>query len=95
MKLAAGADVLIHEATLADDLADMAEENFHSNPSGAAEVAKRAGVGQLVLTHISPRYEDDATLLEQAKKVFPNTVVARDLMVIEVPLRDLVAHRGP
>ncbi len=87
VKLAAGADVLIHDSTLADELADMAEENFHSNPGKAAEVAKRAGVGILVLTHISPRYEDDSALLEQAKKVFPNTVVARDLLVIEVPLQ--------
>ncbi len=87
IELAKGADVLIHDCTLANELAEMAEENSHSNPSRAAEVAKRAGVKKLVLTHISPRYNDDTVLQEQAKKVFPETVVARDLMVIEVPLQ--------
>ncbi|MBC7219364.1 MAG: ribonuclease Z [Hadesarchaea archaeon] len=87
---ARGADVLIHDCTLADDLVDKAEENSHSTPSQAAEVAKRAGVRQLILMHISPRYEDDSVLQEQARKIFPNTLVARDFMVIEVPLRDNV-----
>jgi len=86
VELARGADVLIHDCTFADELAKAAEENSHSNPSKAADVAMRAGVGQLVLTHISSRYEDDSSLLEQAKKVFPKTIAASDLMVIEVPL---------
>ncbi|MFN4133308.1 MAG: ribonuclease Z [Candidatus Hadarchaeales archaeon] len=84
--LARGADVLIHDATLSDDLSEKAGENFHSTPSGAATVAKEAGVKLLVLIHISPRYEDATILLEQAKKVFPNTIVAEDLMELEVPL---------
>lgn len=87
VRLAEGADLLIHDSTFADELADAAEENSHSNPSKAADVARRAGVRQLVLTHISSRYEDDLALLEQAKRTFPNTVVASDLMVIEVPLQ--------
>jgi ribonuclease Z len=40
----------------------------------------------LVLTHVSARYTDAALLLEQAEKVFPNTVVAEDFMVLELPL---------
>ncbi|MEW6593084.1 MAG: ribonuclease Z [Candidatus Hadarchaeota archaeon] len=88
VELARGADVLIHEATLADDLADKAAENAHSTPSGAAEIARRAGARQLVLVHVSPRYRDDSVLLEQAKRIFPNTVVAKDLMEIEVKLQD-------
>ncbi|MEM2890680.1 MAG: ribonuclease Z [Candidatus Hadarchaeum sp.] len=88
VNLARGADVLIHDCTLADELADKAEENSHSTPSRAAEVAKRAGVKQLILMHISPRYEDDSILQEQARKIFPNTLVARDLMVVEVPFQD-------
>jgi ribonuclease Z len=87
VEFARGADVLIHDCTLADDLAEKAAENAHSTPSGAADVAKRAGAGQLVLIHISPRYEDDATLLEQARKIFQNTVVAKDMMEIEVKLQ--------
>lgn len=86
VELARNADVLIHDCTLADDLAEKAAESTHSTPSEAAEVAKQADVKQLVLIHISPRYEDDAVLLEQAQKIFPNTVVARDLMELEVPL---------
>ena len=85
VELARGADVLIHDCTLADELAEKAAENSHSTPSEAADVAKRAGAKQLVLIHMSPRYEDDSVLLEQAKKIFPNTVVAHDFMVLEVP----------
>ncbi len=86
IELAKGADVLIHDCMLADDLADKAAESAHSTPKGAAEIAKRAEVKRLVLFHISSRYEDDSVLLEQARQVFPNTVVARDLMVLELPL---------
>ena len=86
VELARGADVLIHECTLAEDLREKANENLHSTPVGAAETAKRAGVKQLVLVHISPRYEDPKVLLEQARAVFPNTIVAEDLMELEIPL---------
>jgi len=86
VKLARGADVLIHEATFADDLTDRAIEEGHSTASQAAEVARKAGVKLLVLTHISSRYEDPTILLEQARRVFPNTYVAEDFMKIDVPL---------
>ncbi len=87
VELAHGVDLLIHDCTLADELSDKASENYHSTPSKAAKIAKKAGVKKLVLTHISPRYEDDTVLLQEARKVFPNTVVAQDLMVIDVPLQ--------
>jgi len=87
VNFAKGADVLIHDCTLADDLAEKARENFHSTPSGAAETARRAGVKQLALIHVSPRYKDDSVLLEQAKKIFLNTVVAKDMMELEVKLQ--------
>jgi ribonuclease Z len=86
VEFARGADVLIHESTLSDELLKKADENSHSTPSGAAEIARRANVKQLILVHISPRYEDDSVLLEQARKVFPNTIVAKDLLEIEIPL---------
>ncbi len=82
-----GADVLIHDCTLANELAEMAADNFHSTPRVAAEVAKLAAVKQLVLIHVSPRYDDDSVLLKQARESFPNTLVARDLMVLELPLQ--------
>ncbi|MDI6643342.1 MAG: ribonuclease Z [Candidatus Hodarchaeaceae archaeon] len=89
IELARDADVLIHDCTLADELAEKAAESAHSTPSEAAEVAKQANVRQLVLIHVSPRYEDDdSVLLEQAKKIFPNTVMARDLMELEVTLQE-------
>jgi len=87
-KFAKRADVLIHEATFAEDLADRAEEDLHSTPTGAAIVAKKAGVGLLVLTHISARYGDASILLEEARKVFPNVLVAEDFMKLDVPLRE-------
>jgi ribonuclease Z len=87
VELARGADVLIHECTLDESLRGRADETLHSTPVGAAEIAKRAGVGLLVLVHVSPRYADARALLEQARAVFPNTVVAEDLMELEVPLK--------
>jgi len=85
-KFAAGADLLIHDATLDDELAEKAAEDGHSTPSQAAESAKKAKVKQLILTHISARYDDTSILLEQAQKIFENTQVAEDFMKIEIPL---------
>lgn len=88
VKLAEGADVLIYEATLEDDLADKARESGHSTPSQGGKVAKEAKVKRLIITHISARYEDATILLQQAKKVFPYTQLAEDLMELEVPYPD-------
>jgi ribonuclease Z len=68
-------------------LAEKAALDGPSTPSQAAEVARRAGVKELILTHISPRYVDSAVLLEQAGLIFERTRVAEDLMEVEVPLR--------
>jgi ribonuclease Z len=87
-RFAQGADVLVHEATFTEDLAERAEEDRHSTPSGAALVAKKAKVKRLVLTHVSARYGDPEVLLEESRKIFPSTVVAEDFMKIEVPLKE-------
>lgn len=87
-KFAANADLLIHDATLDDELTERAEEDGHSTPSQAAKTAKEAKVKKLVLTHISARYRDASTLLKQAKKIFKNTIVAEDFLKIEIPLLD-------
>jgi len=88
VKFAANADLLIHDATLDDALAERAEEDGHSTPDQAAKNAKKAKVKQLILTHISARYDDTSMLLEQAQKIFENTHVAEDFMKIEIPLLD-------
>ena len=85
VRLASGADLLIHEATFADDLVERAKLDGHSTPSQAAGVASRAGVKRLILTHISSRYGDVAPLLEAAVKVFPETTVASDFLEVDVP----------
>ena len=86
VKFAAGADLLIHDATLDDELTERAEEDGHSTPDQAAKNAKKTKAKQLILTHVSARYDDTSILLKQARKVFKNTQVAEDFMRIEIPL---------
>ena len=87
-KFAADADLVIHESTFDDSLAEKAALDGHSTPSQAAQEAKAANAKWLVLTHISARYPDAGLLLEQAKKVFPNTLLAEDFMELELPLNE-------
>jgi ribonuclease Z len=78
-------DIIIHEATFSKDLSDIAEEKMHSTSVDAALDAKKMGAKQLILTHISSRYQEDAIkLLEDAKEIFPNTLLAVDLMRISL-----------
>jgi ribonuclease Z len=88
VEFAADADMLIHDATLDDELAERAAEDGHSTPSQGAETARKARVKQLILTHISARYDDTKGLLEHAQAIFKNTKVAEDFMKIELPLLD-------
>jgi ribonuclease Z len=84
-----GADLLIHDGSLAKEMNDWAQETRHSTAEEAAELAKRAGVKQLVLTHISSRYSEDISpLIEESRLIFEKTVVAEDLMSIEIQLTD-------
>ncbi len=89
--LSSGADILVHDSTYDDSLMDKAAEYGHSTASQAARIAEEAKVKLLVLTHISNRYKDDRILLEQARRIFPNTIVARDFADIPVPSADTVS----
>ncbi|HEX5073567.1 MAG TPA: ribonuclease Z [Gemmatimonadaceae bacterium] len=91
VEAAAGADLLVHEATFADEEAARAAETGHSTAREAAQVAVRAGVSQLVLTHVSARYSRDVSDLErEAREVFPATQIARDGAEYEIAFPDAV-----
>ncbi len=84
-----GADLLIHDGTLADELKDWALETKHSTSGEAAFLAKKAKVKQLILTHISSRYsENTGNLYLDAKNVFERVKIAEELMELEIPFSD-------
>jgi ribonuclease Z len=82
--LAHGADLLVHEATFMEDERARARETAHSTAHQAAEIARDAGVTMLALTHLSTRYFP-RDVRDEARAVFPNTVVPRDFDAIAVP----------
>jgi ribonuclease Z len=79
---AKGADVLIHEATYANEHEKEAALHSHSTAAQAAAVAKKAGVKRLVLTHVSGRYTETKALQDEARKIFKKSDVAKDGMEI-------------
>ena len=85
------ADLLIHDGTLSEETKEYAIEYMHSTALEAAEVANKAGVRKLILTHLSARYSDlegARKLKAEAQQVFDNSDVACDLMTIEVGYRE-------
>ena len=82
--LARDADVLVHEATFLSDERARARDTGHSTAAQAAEIARDAGVRLLALCHLSTRYFP-REIRDEARAVFPNTVVPRDFDAIEVP----------
>ncbi len=89
VELAREADVLVHEATFMAEQAERAAAAGHSTAAEAATAARDAGVGTLILNHLSARYESGSEprtgdLLAEAQAIFPNTLLAHDFWTYEV-----------
>jgi ribonuclease Z len=90
LEVAAGAELLVHEATFCEDERERARETWHSTAADAARIAETAEVEMLALTHLSGRYSG-GDVRREASEIFANTVVPRDFDVIEIPYPE----RGP
>jgi ribonuclease Z len=86
-ELVRGSDLLVCEGMFGDELADDAAAKKHLTARQAAQIARQAGVGKLGLIHYSPRYTERELklLLQEARTVFPDTFLTRDLQVIDLP----------
>ena len=89
VELAREANLLIHESTYSHGDADLAYQRQHSTSTMAAQTAAEAAVCQLVLTHLSPRYAPGNRvtpndLLDEAKTIFPNTLLAKDFLKLQI-----------
>ena len=79
-----GVDLLVHECYFPDGQEQWAKKTGHSCTTPVAQVARQAGVGRLVLTHINPlSTEDDPIGLDAARAIFPHTEIGDDLMEVE------------
>lgn len=83
-KIAKNADLLVSEATYEEQHKDKAKENFHLTAKQAAQIAKKANVKELILTHFSQRYKTTDQSLKEAKTIFKNTKCAKDFDVISL-----------
>jgi len=85
IEIARDADILIHDSSFTSELESWAKETKHSTARAAGEIAKKAGVRELILTHISARYSKNLEkIIEDAKSVFENVKVAEDFMIVEL-----------
>ncbi|MEH7401399.1 MULTISPECIES: ribonuclease Z [Bacillaceae] len=88
--LARGMDVLVHESTFADDETAHAYDYFHTTSTQIATVAKCEEIKTLYLTHISARYQGEASkkLLDEAREIFDHTYIANDFDEYEITRND-------
>jgi ribonuclease Z len=86
IRLADTCTALIHETTFGPDAVDMARERKHSTMEDAARVAKEAGAAHLIATHFSSRYDGRqiAQIGEEAREIFQNITIGRDLLEIDI-----------
>ena len=80
-----GVSLLYHETTYPADMEEMAQKNFHSTTLQAAKVALEAGVGRLFVGHYSSRYPSIDFFLDELRSVIPDTDLAHDGDVVEIP----------
>lgn len=78
------AELLVHDASFADEEIERAAETAHATARQAAELARDAGVGMLALVHISSRY-NVAAVLDEAREAFPGAIAPRDFDIVEIP----------
>ena len=79
-----GVDLLFHEATFVEEDAARAKETYHTTASQAASIAREAGVKRLLVGHFSARYDNEELLLEQARAVFPETLLAKETLCVPI-----------
>jgi len=79
-----GAGLLYHETTFLHSMARAATEKMHSTAFEAATIAAKAGVKKLLIGHYSARYDDLQPLLDEARSVFPGTLLAEDGLSLDV-----------
>ncbi|MBY7190167.1 ribonuclease BN [Escherichia ruysiae] len=84
--LAKGVDIMVHETTLDIEMEAKANSRGHSSSRQAATLAREAGVGKLIITHVSSRYDDKGCqhLLRECRAIFPATELASDFAVFHV-----------
>lgn len=86
IRAAQGAKLLVCESTYQEEHRDLAWKYHHMTARQAGEVAKEAGVDKLILTHFSARYPSLKKFEEEAREVFANTYIGKDLLTFEFPL---------
>ncbi|WP_347549702.1 ribonuclease Z [Pseudalkalibacillus hwajinpoensis] len=85
--LAEKADILVHEATFSREKESLAYDYFHSTTTQAAHIAREAGAGELLINHISSRYQDSdlQIMLAEARSVFANSTIVADQTTYQIP----------
>lgn len=84
-KFVKGADILVSEASFSQDLDDKAKEYQHLTSKQVGEIAKKARVERLIITHLSQRFENNPKqILDEVKKVFKNAETVKDLDVVNL-----------
>lgn len=79
-----GVNTIYHEATYTKEFAHLARQRGHSTSAEAARIAQMAGAERLILGHFSKRYRDESPIINEAKEIFPNTILANDGMRIDL-----------